>query len=79
MIKEYEAKIDTKHRLTIRGAKFSHYHVKEFDDGRIELEPLVLVSPFEISKRTLETMDESMNNFKLNKVGKPIDLSSFKE
>jgi CO/xanthine dehydrogenase FAD-binding subunit len=78
-LKEYDAKIDVKRRLTLRGARFNHYHVKEYDDGRIELEPRELVQPFELSKRTLATMDASMANLKSGKASDPIDLSAFKE
>jgi hypothetical protein len=78
-LKEYDAKMDAKHRLTIRGAKYEHYHVKEYADGRIELEPRVLVNPFEISKRTLSAMDQSMKNFEKGSVSDPLDLSEFAE
>jgi hypothetical protein len=78
-VKEYDAKIDIKHRLTLRGARFNHYHVQEFDDGRIVLEPRELVSPFEISARTLASIDASMKNLKAGNVGPAIDLSDFNE
>jgi hypothetical protein len=65
-IKEYDAKIDLKRRVTIRGARYDHYHVTEFDDGRIELAPRVLVEPFELSARTLTVKDATME-----KRGKP--------
>jgi len=76
---EYDARIDMKKRLTLRGAAFDYYHVQEYADGRIMLAPRELVPPFEVSKRTLATLDESMVNFKKGKVSKPIDLSSFKD
>ncbi len=76
-VKEYDARMDIKKRVTLRGGRFGHYHVKEYDDGRIMLEPRELVAPFEISKRTLAMMDASMENFKKGKVSKPIDLSAF--
>lgn len=76
-LKEYDAKIDTKHRLTLRGARFAHYHVREFDDGRIELEPRELVAPFEVSVRTLAGMDSSVQSLKANRVSEPVDLSAF--
>ncbi len=44
--KEYDAKIDVKKRVTIRGAHFDHYHVIEYPDGKIALEPRELVAPF---------------------------------
>lgn len=76
-VSEYDAKIDVKKRLTLRGAQYGHYHVKEFQDGRIVLEPRELVKPFTVSRRTLKMMDSSMANFKKGLAGEPIDLSAF--
>lgn len=76
-LKEYDARIDTKKRVTLRGARYTNYHVQEYADGRIVLEPRELVAPFEISKRSLTAMDASMKNLKQGKVSKPIDLSAF--
>ena len=36
-VSEYDAKIDVKKRLTLRGATYGHYHVREYKDGRIVL------------------------------------------
>jgi len=69
--------IDMKKRITLRGSKCSHYHVEELEDGRIILEPRVLVSPFEISKNTLSMMDSSVKSLKPGRVSKPVDLSSY--
>jgi len=76
-VKQYDAKMDAKKRVTLRGARFDHYHVLEYSDGHIVLEPRELVAPFEVSTRTLATMDESMKNLKKGKASKPIDLSAF--
>ena len=70
----YDAKMDSKKRVTLRGAKYEYYNVQEMDDGSVLLSPRVLVSPFEISMKTLETMDRSMENFKTGNVSKPIKL-----
>ena len=70
----YDAKIDSKKRVTLRGAKYEYYNVQEMDDGSVILSPRVLVSPFEISEKTLKTMDDSMENFKAGNVSKPIKL-----
>ncbi len=78
-IKEYDAKIDTKKRITLRGSSYEYYHVIEFPNGKIELEPRVLVEPFEISEDTLRMVDTSMDNLKKGKASEPIDLSSFAE
>lgn len=79
IVKEYDAKIDTKKRITLRGSSYEYYHVIEFPNGRIELEPRVLVEPFEISEDTLQMVDASMKNLKKGKASKPIDLSGFAE
>ncbi|MBQ2069919.1 MAG: hypothetical protein II467_03210 [Bacilli bacterium] len=70
----YDAKMDSKKRVTLRGAKYEYYNVQEMDDGSVILSPRVLVSPFEISEKTLKTMDDSMENFKAGNVSKPIKL-----
>ena len=76
-VKEYDARIDVKKRVTLRGARYDHYHVQEYSDGRIVLEPRVLAAPFEVSRKTLAQMDSSMKNLKKGKVSKPIDLTAF--
>ena len=76
-IKEYDAKIDTKKRITLRGASYEYYHVIEFPNGRIELEPRVLVEPFEIDENTLKMIDKSMENLKIGIASEPIDLTEF--
>ena len=34
-VKVYDAKMDSKKRITLRNALYEYYHVEEFDDGRI--------------------------------------------
>ncbi|MBD3385322.1 hypothetical protein GF407_10405 [candidate division KSB1 bacterium] len=34
IIKEYDAKLDNKKRLTIRGAKYDHYKVRELSNDK---------------------------------------------
>ena len=63
-VKAYDAKMDSKRRITLRNAQYEYYHVEEFPDGRILLEPRELTKPFELSQNTLAMMDESMENFK---------------
>jgi len=75
--KEYDSRVDTKKRVTLRGAKYDYYRIQEFADGRIVLEPRELVPPFEISSRSLSIIDESIKNLRDGKVSDPIDLSSF--
>lgn len=70
----YDAKMDSKKRVTLRGAKYEYYNIQEMDDGNILLSPRVLVSPFEISENTLMTMDKAVDNYKKGEVSKPIKL-----
>ena len=77
IVKEYDAKMDTKKRITLRNTLFEYYHVAEMADGRIILEPRELVAPFKVSEKTLKTMDESMENLKKGKVSEALDLSEF--
>lgn len=77
VVKEYEAHLDTKNRITIRGAESEYYAVKTFRDGRILLEPRVLVPPESVSKRALKMLDRSAKNFTRGKVSKPIDLDPY--
>lgn len=76
-IKNYDVHIDSKKRVTLRGANYSYYNVKEFDNGCIVLEPRELVLPDMISEESLKYMDKAIRNFKSNKVSNPIDLSDF--
>ena len=78
-IREYDTKIDSKKRLTLRNSRFEYYHVQELDNGTIILEPRELIAPFQISSNTLEMMDATVRNLNLGKVSPAIDLSSFKE
>lgn len=78
-VKSYDAKIDSKKRITLRNALYKYFHIEEYADGKIVLEPRVLVKPFEVSKNTLSMMDSSVENFKNGKVSEPIDLSAFGE
>lgn len=78
-VKSYDAKIDSKKRITLRNALFEYFHVEEYNDGRIVLEPRVLEKPFEVSVNTLAMMDSSMENFKNGNVSDSIDLSAFED
>jgi hypothetical protein len=75
LVKEYDTKIDDKKRITIRRSKFTYYKVKEYDDGHLELEPRVLVSPEELSENTLKMMDKSVENLKNGDFSEPINFS----
>lgn len=74
-IRSYDAKIDAKKRITLRNALFEYFHVEEYDDGTIVLEPRELTKPFSVSANTLAMMDSSIENLKNGTVSDPIDLS----
>ena len=76
-VKEYDAKLDTKKRITLRNVLYEYYHVSEMSNGIIVLEPRVLTAPFEISANTLKMMDQSVSNMKKGKASKVVDLSEF--
>ncbi|MBQ9608767.1 MAG: hypothetical protein IJV15_04885 [Lachnospiraceae bacterium] len=76
-IRNYTVHIDSKKRITIRGALFQYYNVKEYENGCIMLEPRELTVPESISVKTLKDMDRAIENFKLGDVSPIIDLSDF--
>ncbi len=78
-IRQYDAKLDIKKRITLRSVPFEYYHVSEFEDGRILLEPRELTVPFSVSANTLDMMDTAVKNMKAGKVSGAIDLSEFEE
>ena len=78
-VREYDAKLDSKKRITLRNAVFEYFHVSELEDGRIVLEPRELVKPFSVSSNTLSMMDQAVENMKNNKVSGKLDLSEFED
>lgn len=58
-IKDYVAHLDNKKRITLRGATYHYYNVKEYGNGCIILEPRELSVPKSISARTLADMDRA--------------------
>ena len=76
-VKEYDARLDSKKRLTIRNALFEYYHVSEKAYGTIILEPRELTVPFSVSENALRMMDEAVRNMNEGHVSDPVDLSSF--
>ena len=78
-IREYDAKVDSKKRVTLRNTKFEYFHVQEMDNGVIVLEPRELTVPFQVSANTLHMMDESVQNLKEGAVSEAVDLSAFED
>ena len=76
-MKDYVAHLDNKKRITLRGAAYQYYNVKEYGNGCIILEPRELAVPESISAKTLADMDRAVSNFKRGDVSPAIDLSDF--
>lgn len=58
IIKQYDAKVDSKKRITLRDAKYDYYSVTTYDDGSVSLEPKMLVSNKTIStEQILKTVE----------------------
>ena len=76
-VKIYDAHLDSKKRITLRGAAYENYNVKIYKNGCIILEPRVLTVPDTISAHSLKAMDKAVSNFKAGNVSSPIDLSDF--
>ena len=80
ILKEYDAKLDTKGRCIIRGVPaFDRYHVKVFQDGKVEMQPRVLASPEELSENTLRMIYGSIRNIKKGKAGSAVDFVKHKK
>ena len=52
-MKDYVAHLDNKKRITLRGAAYQYYNVKEYGNGCIILEPRELTVPESISATAL--------------------------
>ena len=76
-LKNYTVHLDSKNRVTLRGASYQYYDVKEYKNGCIILEPRELTIPDSISSKTLSDMDRAVQNFKMDAVSPAIDLSDF--
>lgn len=76
-IKDYTVHIDSKKRVTLRGASYQYYNVKEYENGCIMLEPRELTVPEGVSVKTLKDMDRAIENFRMGSVSPAIDLSDF--
>ena len=76
-VKDYTVHIASKKRVTLRGAAYQYYNVREYKNGCIILEPRELIVPESISARTLKDMDRAIANFRKGEVSEAVDLSDF--
>ena len=67
-VKDYTVHIDSKKRVTLRGAAYQYYNVREYKNGCIILEPRELTVPESVSARTLKDMDSAIANLKKGNV-----------
>lgn len=72
-VREYNALLDSRKRLTLRDAEYQNYHVTEYEDGSYRIEPRVLVAPHTVSRRTLRMMDEAVEKLEGGEVSEPIE------
>jgi hypothetical protein len=77
VIKEYDVHLDTKHRLTLRGATTEYYSVKMLANGHVILEPRVLIHPRDVSPKTLRMMDRAVENFKQGRTSPVINVKKY--
>jgi len=77
IVKRYDAKLDSKRRLTIRDTQYEYYHVDEFKDGTLLLKPRVLINPNELSENTLGMIEQSMDNLENGVVSNPVNLEKY--
>lgn len=71
--KAYDAHVDAKKRVTIRGASHQFFRVLHRKDGTILLKPRELVDA-PVSARTIECIKKSLASMKAGKRGVPVDL-----
>lgn len=72
--KNYNTKLDTKRRVTIRDAQAEYYHVTEYANGTVKLEPRVLISP-----DMLEQIDAAVKRHKAGHKGTKLNWSKLPE
>jgi hypothetical protein len=70
IIKERTIKLDSKHRVTVRKPMADHYRMEQYDDGRVVLRPMEL-----ISTETLKSMKKAVALVKEGVAGAPVDMS----
>ena len=76
-VKNYTVHIDSRKRITLRGAAYQYYNVREYPNGCIILEPRELKLPESVSENTLRDMDRAVTSFKAGNISDPVDLSDF--
>ena len=70
VLSERNVKLDSKHRITVRKPVADHYRMEQYDDGRVVLYPMELVS-----LDTIKGMRKAVTLVKKGVAGKPVDMS----
>ncbi len=60
VVRNYDVHIDSKKRVTLRGATYHYYNVREYENGCIILEPRELVAPVAIGGMTEDQVCEEV-------------------
>lgn len=74
VVAEYDVKRDDRKRITLRGPKFEYYHVIEYADGRVLLEPRELRVPDTLSRRTWNDIEAGIRNVEQGRAGEAFEL-----
>ncbi len=61
-VREYDVRVDGKHRVTLYGVRYDYYNAKELAKGCYILESRELAAPEGISSATLADMDTAVAN-----------------
>ncbi len=72
----YRTKIDSKHRIVLRSAKYEYYDVYEREDGSAIIVPQV-IQDAQLHSDTLRMIDSAIKNIKRGAVSERIALDSF--
>jgi hypothetical protein len=75
--KEYRAHVDSKKRVTLRGAESRDFRVVHRKDGSILLKPLTVEISEPVSARALRGMDKAVRNFRAGKTSKSANLAKY--
>lgn len=73
VLKNYTAHVDELKRVTIQGASYQYYDVKEFDNDCVFL----ISKNLDIPEDALQQIDKSMRNLDFGNVSPEIDLTDF--
>lgn len=77
-VKEYDAHLDSKHRLTLRETAYDYYNVRAYANGCYFLEPRQLVRPKaldEMSQAEVEAM--LVNSYQQSERGEGMPMEQF--